>query len=54
MGFDLNALERAVTEHGRVARVVITGIQGSSPREIGASIPINFPIFPIELAYFSH
>jgi len=38
MGFDLNALERAVTEHGRVGRVVITGIQGSSPREIGASM----------------
>ena len=38
MGFDLDALRAAVAEHGRIARVVIAGVQGSSPREIGASM----------------
>ncbi len=38
MGFDLDALERAVTAHGRVARVVIAGFAGSSPREVGAAM----------------
>lgn len=38
MGFDLDALERAVSAHGRVARVVIAGFVGSSPREVGAAM----------------
>ncbi|CUH67836.1 xanthine dehydrogenase accessory protein XdhC [Thalassovita gelatinovora] len=38
MGFDLGDLHRAVAAHGRVARVVIAGIKGSSPREVGAAM----------------
>lgn len=38
MGFDLDALRAAVAEHGRVARVVIARIDGSSPREVGAAM----------------
>ncbi|WP_170409841.1 xanthine dehydrogenase accessory protein XdhC [Ruegeria atlantica] len=38
MGFDLEALREAVKTHGRVARVVIAGIKGSSPREVGAAM----------------
>ncbi len=38
MGFDVSALEDAVAQHGRVARVVIAAVQGSSPREVGASM----------------
>ncbi|MGB7318811.1 MAG: xanthine dehydrogenase accessory protein XdhC [Planktotalea sp.] len=38
MGFDLNALRQAIRKHGRVARVVIADVKGSSPREIGASM----------------
>ncbi len=38
MGFDLTALQVAVTRHGRVARVVIADLKGSSPREIGAAM----------------
>ncbi|WP_323785814.1 xanthine dehydrogenase accessory protein XdhC [Thalassovita sp.] len=38
MGFDLDELRRAVATHGRVARVVIAGIKGSSPREVGAAM----------------
>jgi len=38
MGFDLDALHEAVAEHGRVARVVIAGLRGSSPREVGAAM----------------
>jgi xanthine dehydrogenase accessory factor len=38
MAFDLNALRAAVTDHGRVARVVIAEVQGSSPREVGAAM----------------
>ena len=38
MGFDLSALKEAVTKHGRVARVAIAAVQGSSPREVGAAM----------------
>ncbi|MBI1170129.1 xanthine dehydrogenase accessory protein XdhC [bacterium] len=36
--FDLDALADAVRAHGRVARVVIAGHDGSSPRETGAAM----------------
>ncbi len=36
--FDLLALQRAVLAQIRVARVVIAGFDGSSPREVGASM----------------
>lgn len=36
--FDLGALAAALAVHGRVARVVIAGVEGSSPREVGASM----------------
>lgn len=38
MGFDMEALREAVKSHGRVTRVVIAAIKGSSPREVGASM----------------
>lgn len=38
MGFDINALREAATQHGRVARVVIADVKGSSPREVGAAM----------------
>ena len=38
MAFDLGAIQDAVAEHGRVARVVIAEVAGSSPREVGASM----------------
>ncbi len=38
MGFDLDALARAVAEHGRVVRVVIAATHGSAPREAGAAM----------------
>ncbi|MVO18350.1 xanthine dehydrogenase accessory protein XdhC [Parasedimentitalea huanghaiensis] len=38
MGFDLQGLKSAVTAHGRVTRVVIADIRGSSPREVGAAM----------------
>jgi xanthine dehydrogenase accessory factor len=38
MGFDLQTLKAAVAEHGRVTRVVIAAIRGSSPREVGAAM----------------
>lgn len=38
MSFDKAAVERAVARHGRVARVVIAGVAGSTPRETGASM----------------
>lgn len=38
MGFDLDALRAAVAAHGRVTRVVIARIEGSSPREVGAAM----------------
>ncbi|MFN3280614.1 MAG: XdhC family protein, partial [Tabrizicola sp.] len=36
--FDLAALSAALAAHRRVARVVIAGVEGSSPREVGASM----------------
>lgn len=36
--FDLSALAAAIAAHGRVARVVIAGVEGSSPREVGAAM----------------
>lgn len=38
MGFDLADLRAAVAARGRVARVVIAKIEGSSPREVGAAM----------------
>jgi xanthine dehydrogenase accessory factor len=38
MSFDLDALGVAIAAHGTVARVVIAAHQGSSPREVGASM----------------
>jgi xanthine dehydrogenase accessory factor len=35
---DLQALSVALAVHGRIARVVIAGVEGSSPREVGASM----------------
>lgn len=36
--FDLQGLRRAVAAHGRVARVVVAEVAGSSPREVGAAM----------------
>ncbi len=36
--FDLDAVQRAVGAHGRVARVVVAGHEGSTPREAGAAM----------------
>jgi xanthine dehydrogenase accessory factor len=36
--FDLAGLAAALRAHGRVARVVIAGVEGSSPREVGAAM----------------
>ncbi|NVO54309.1 xanthine dehydrogenase accessory protein XdhC [Rhodobacteraceae bacterium B1Z28] len=38
MGFDREALREAVKTHGKVVRVVIAAIKGSSPREVGAAM----------------
>jgi xanthine dehydrogenase accessory factor len=38
MGFDLTGLRDAVARHGQVTRVVIAGLRGSSPREVGAAM----------------
>jgi len=38
VSFDLDGLSAAIKAHGRVARVVIAGHQGSSPREAGAAM----------------
>ena len=38
MGFDLDGLRIAVATHGRVTRVVIAALKGSSPREVGAAM----------------
>ena len=38
MGFDLEGLRDAVARHGRVTRVVIAELKGSSPREVGAAM----------------
>ena len=36
--FDLGALHDTVAAHGRVARVVIASVEGSSPREVGTAM----------------
>jgi len=38
MSFDPDALKAAVAAHGRVVRVVIADLKGSSPREVGAAM----------------
>ena len=38
MSFDRAALRDAIAAHGRVARVVVAAVQGSAPREVGASM----------------
>lgn len=38
MAFDLEGLRAAVARHGRVTRVVIAALRGSSPREVGAAM----------------
>ena len=38
MSFDLEALRAAVAAQGRVTRVVVADIRGSSPREVGAAM----------------
>lgn len=38
MGFDVVDLRAAVKRHGRVVRVVIASLRGSSPREVGAAM----------------
>ncbi len=38
MSFDLDALRAAVARHGIVTRVVVADVQGSAPREVGASM----------------
>lgn len=38
MSFDVETLRAAVARHGRVVRVVIAEVRGSSPREVGASM----------------
>lgn len=38
MAFDVESLRNAVITHGRVARVVIAEVRGSSPREVGAAM----------------
>jgi xanthine dehydrogenase accessory factor len=38
---DLQSLAAALTLRGRVARVVIAGVEGSSPREVGASMLVS-------------
>lgn len=36
--FDRAALAQALATHGHVARVVVAGVQGSAPREVGAAM----------------
>jgi xanthine dehydrogenase accessory factor len=38
MSFDRDSLRRAIDAHGTVTRVVIADVEGSSPRETGASM----------------
>jgi len=38
MGFELEHMKRLAAEHGRIARVVIADVKGSSPREVGAAM----------------
>jgi xanthine dehydrogenase accessory factor len=36
--FDLAALQQAITQHGRVARIVVAAVEGSAPREVGTAM----------------
>ena len=36
--FDVAALQHTIAQHGPVARVVIASVEGSAPREVGASM----------------
>ena len=36
--FDTGEIRALVAAHGRVARVVVAGVKGSAPREVGASM----------------
>ena len=38
MAFDVQSLRDAVARHGRVARIVLAEVKGSSPREVGAAM----------------
>jgi len=38
---DLEALKRALDAHGSVVRVVIAGVKGSAPREVGAAMIVS-------------
>ncbi|WP_407494805.1 xanthine dehydrogenase accessory protein XdhC [Pseudooceanicola sp. MF1-13] len=38
---DLEALKRALHAHGKVVRVVIAGVKGSTPREVGAAMIVS-------------
>lgn len=38
MGFDLSELNARVAQHGRVVRIVIAAVRGSSPREVGTAM----------------
>ncbi|WP_212525061.1 xanthine dehydrogenase accessory protein XdhC [Actibacterium sp. MT2.3-13A] len=38
MSFDAASLGRALAAHPRVARVVVAGVEGSAPREVGAAM----------------
>ncbi|PTQ70790.1 xanthine dehydrogenase accessory protein XdhC [Celeribacter persicus] len=38
MSFGRDTLSAAIARHGRVARVVVADVQGSAPREVGASM----------------
>lgn len=40
MSFQLDDIRAAVAEHGRVTRVVVAKVEGSAPREVGASMLI--------------
>ncbi|SFC96919.1 xanthine dehydrogenase accessory protein XdhC [Tropicimonas isoalkanivorans] len=40
MSFDAHDLRQAISAHGRVARVVVAEVKGSTPREAGASMLI--------------
>ena len=38
---DLEALRDALAVHGRVVRVVVAGVRGSAPREVGAEMIVG-------------
>lgn len=40
MSFDLRSLNETIAEHGPVIRVVVAKVEGSAPREVGASMLI--------------